>query len=211
MDELRAPHVATRDIQRAAQFTFEVVQNTRDHGATHLHGERIDGVRFVVVRLLPLRTIAPRRRHADPVQDYCARLVQAKGLGPETPRSALEITVADCGVGIPARITGQMEIYSKSISEERTALVRALVLRTTSKPATQTGAGYGLYSAMLATQDLRGLALVRTGRLLLYKDFLNNEHTAMSDWAHDERPFVAGTSVSLFFPLFESGQGRLAF
>ena len=210
MDRIGAPRVASRDIQRAAHFTFEVIQNTRDHGAQNLFRESIEGVRLVTVRLVPLRKVATRQALIDPVQAYSARLLSSDVLLPDRPRSVLEITVGDCGIGIAARLMRTMEVYRDHIDQERSTLMRALVLRATSKAQTQSGAGYGLFSAMLATHDLRGMVLVRTGRLLVYRDFLEQSlPDDLAAWVAHEAPFVAGTSVSLLFPLFESTQVHL--
>jgi hypothetical protein len=215
LDAVGIPRVAAADLERVGRFAFEVVQNTRDHGAEHLYGEPIDGVRMLLVRNLPLSHVAAPAKTPNPLSDYCAELAAADGGWVSPPTAVVELTVADCGVGIPARLARTIDIYGASLSDEREELMRALRLRGTSKPATLVGAGYGLFSAIEATRRLRGMILIRAGRLGVYRNYLTStapdETLAFSDWTDEPLPTVAGTAVSLIFPAFESGQGSLEF
>jgi hypothetical protein len=187
-----------------AMFASELLENTREHATTDLEEEPIEGVRFLNVRrinpdqenvsqLVPSRL--ETRSYARAVSEVLALATSAEHL--------VEITVADCGPGIAARMVGNIEVYEGPVTDERDAVLRAIAKGGSSKSASVTGRGLGLQNVLDATRSLGGLLVFRTGRTRLYyqrdKD-TGEDESAIKGVDDPALPYMPGTSVSLLIP-----------
>jgi hypothetical protein len=206
------------ELSSISDFVFELLQNTRDHGSTDISEKALGGVRFHSVRIINLDQF-PIAKLIDaspsPVSSYLELLQQDLRESFTSVSQLVEITVADSGIGIPARMARSTDIYNESIDRERIMLLKALEPTGTSKPPSVAGAGLGLYKAMNSAERLRGLVVFRSGRLCMCKHYLTDEQKwpslELQEWRAGPSSLVAGTSVSLLFPWIASGQAPLAF
>ena len=187
-------------------FVFETIENTRDHALMDLSMQPVSGLRFLYIRRMNFaqEPLSRLTEGADgPLKDYATALVHATNATKFKPRHLIEITVADCGVGIPATMTRRMSIYQSRPVEERLQLERAIQPLGSTKPAYLHGRGLGLYKAMLATKDLKGMIVFRTGRMNLYKHYLAESESIsdhiLNEWSQSSEA-ITGTSVSIVFP-----------
>jgi hypothetical protein len=186
-----------------SEFAFEALQNTRDHGTRDLKDEPIHGVRFLSLRRLNLLQEGVTQEQT-PVARYLEELRAELAPAHRQLDQLIEVTVADSGVGIPARMAHSMAVYEGELSEERTFLLRALDKSGTSKPASVAGAGLGLFRIMQATQQAKGLIVFRSGRLHMYRHYLGQwrdwPSLELREWSESEPRLIGGTSVSLLIP-----------
>jgi len=208
----RALNLRHVGIEKLIPFAHEAVENTLDHGRTDLTGERIEALRFMQIR----RREIPRKPRmeglevdADRFGSYLRRLSRDEILGDERHAKFVELTVADCGVGISARLVGSTEIYSGPISEEKKKTLAAMQAGTSSKGNDEIGAGQGLSKALEVAQVLRGIFVVRTGRLELTYDASLEGGDDDDGWHVAERGYLPGTTLSLCAPWWEGAQGRV--
>jgi hypothetical protein len=199
-------------IDNVCEFAFEILQNTRQHGSDDLQGNPLNGIRFLSVRRM---NITPDRLlvSQESSSPFFSYLDQLKDCFVIKPQQLVEITIADSGIGIPARMLGSMDVYSSPINEEKEALAVALSPEGTSKPSSVMGAGLGLFKVMQATHQLKGLIVFRTGRSCMYKhylgDFDDEFSLELSNWPNTSYQLISGTSVSLIFPWTEASQLEL--
>jgi hypothetical protein len=182
-------------------FAYETFDNTRRHGVHELDRRPIEGVRFVLLRSVQLNAelaSATAERVGDgPLARYL------RCLGGTLPRSTriLELTVADCGVGIAAALSGDPAAYDGPWEVEVETIESAFVKHRRT-PGRGTG-GQGLWKALRAVSELHGFVAVRTGRTQLSRDFLAGE-TLEDHWTRARLTLLPGTSVSLLFPWCEN-------
>lgn len=179
------------------EFSYEAFDNTRQHGADTLDGTPIEGVRFILMRVVNamrerLAALADRVAY-EPVTTYLSRLAA------ELPRKhevhLVELTVADCGIGIPARIAGTEAIYAGPYADERECFMDAFALSRTTR-VSHHGHGRGLHKMQRAARGVEGLMTLRTGRVDAHRSFLGGD----SGWNDTECTQIPGTSVSMLFP-----------
>lgn len=189
---------------------FEALQNTRDHGSTDLSGAPLPGIRFLTIRRINVHgdlvsdTLRNQSVEALPMAAYLEALTHYEGMGTKNVRRLVEITVADSGIGIPARMAGRESIYQSDIEQERAYLHQALRADGTSKPRSVAGAGLGLFKLLQQTHRLKGIVVFRTGHLYMSRHYLGGEpwpDLSLFDWSGHDGAFIAGSSVSVLFPL----------
>ena len=162
-----------------------------------------------------IATVAPG--FEDCFRRYLDSITAASDLGDRWGRSGgrlAEITIADGGVGIAARMAGSFDIYRGSFETERTTVESALLPNRTSKSWTSPGAGQGFRKMLRACSRLSGLVIVRTGRLKCLRtyvrtdgsreeyDFSKAPPSAFEPEVNSTPlPLLAGTAVSLIFPV----------
>lgn len=207
-DDLGLPKLNDADFDAVTRFAFETVQNCLQHATRDLEGKPIHGMIFLSVRRIDLRKQSLANLIGDqtenPVSSYLQALERESRNSLIDPRDLIEITVADSGVGIPARMFGNMSIYTAARTLERNWLRDALTPTGTSKSPSIPGAGLGLHKVMEATYNLKGLILFRTGRMLQYKYYVGGTSSwpdvVPLDWEGVSTRPIAGTAVSLILP-----------
>lgn len=203
-------------------FAFEATENTWDHGRLDFQMNPIRSIRFVRLRRIDVgdkgydaKKIAPG--FEESFEHYVDCLNAAEDItdrwSPTGGRLA-EITIADGGVGISARMAGGLEIYRDTLEAESQCLVDALVPTGTTKSSSEVGRGQGFRKMLRACSYLSGLLIVRTGRLKISHTFRKldgkresvnfndaNSSAYLPDISDVEFPLIAGTSISLIFPI----------
>jgi hypothetical protein len=199
-------------LEELASFAYEAVENTREHACDDLGGAAIDGLRFLQIRRLSVT----RRRGMDQLltskgglQAYLERLSTSAELGDEKVASFVEVTIADSGIGIPARLLGSTDVYSDPLSAETELTLRAMRPDSSSKARSIMGRGQGLFNAMRMAALLRGLVVVRTGRLELIRDTTLAPARGQDGWHINELEYLPGTTISLLLPWWQGAQARL--
>ena len=203
-------------------FSFEAVENTGDHGRLDFDNNPIRSIRFA-----KLRRIGPGAHGFDshsqttecetPYQTYLRSLLEAKDLSPRwTLRSGrlLELTVADGGVGMAARMARGFHVFEAPFEKEIAYVLQALLPNATTKSHSQAGRGQGLSKMLQACYNLSGLLILRTGRLRASRTFrkidgskevvdFKDEKSSAYSLNVEKSPLslVAGTSISLVFPV----------
>ncbi|HEX3173526.1 MAG TPA: hypothetical protein VHQ43_04810 [Solirubrobacterales bacterium] len=195
VSKMNLPPLQDSLLQSLIDFAYETFDNCRRHGARDLDRNALEGVRFVLLRTVSISEkgalAAGQRLAGGPIAEYLEGL--AKDLGDR--EFLAELTVCDCGVGIPATLAGSTEIYDGPWEAERHETLDAFTDGRTSRRGIS-GVGRGLLKALRSTDALHGLIAVRTGRTQLNRSFLQQDNP----WHAEELPWAPGTSVSLLFP-----------
>ena len=199
------------DMEQLTSFIYQAVDNARQHGYLDRRGNPIVGARYVRLRVVH----ASLRDHANdvgqPLTDYLSRLSERLG---DEDQTLLEVTVADPGRGIAATMASDDNVFTMPLDYERTRFSLALVPGGTSQKAAA-GVGRGLVIMSRAIHGLRGFMFIRTGRLSVWRHFLNaagesdppifdeTDHSLFStfDWTRTGLSRVTGTLVAALLPL----------
>ena len=206
-------------------FAFEAIENTWDHGRLNFSMRPIRSLRFVRLRRIDIgergfdfADVAPE--FEESFAQYLTAL-RAAGSFPtkgnqETARF-VEVTIADGGVGVAARMAGSLDVFLRSPEEEARRLLDALLPEGTTKSPSEPGRGQGFRKMLMACYHLSGMTIVRTGRLKAIKTYLRqNGSKENPDFGHQSssayepdisetlHPLLAGTSISLIFPVDQS-------
>lgn len=207
-------------------FAFEASENTWDHGRLDFDTHPIRSVRFVRLQRINIgcsgfdsREVAPGFER--PFQDYLDSLAIAEDLPVPWDRTngkLVEVTIADGGVGIAAKMAGGFSVFENSLEAETQYLFTALLPDRTTKSSSEAGRGQGLGKMLQACRRLSGLVIVRTGRLRAWRTYRqldgSNEHVDFNSPSsnaytvevnREALPLIAGTSVSLIFPVAQMG------
>ena len=210
-------------------FAFEASENTWDHGRLDFDTRPIRSIRFVRLRRIDIgdggfdiKEVAPG--FEESFRDYLDSLAAAQDLPNRWGREGgrlIEVTVADGGVGIAAKMAGGFDVFEESLEVETKYLLDALLPDGTTKSPSEAGRGQGLGKMLQACSRLSGLTIVRTGRLRAWRtyrrpdgsqetvDFKDTSSDAyIPNVNHTALPLMAGTSVSLIFPIDRSGSAR---
>ncbi|HMJ37888.1 MAG TPA: hypothetical protein VK501_28525 [Baekduia sp.] len=193
-----------------ARFAAEALSNTALHGVTDHQGHRVEGMRLLLVRRLPLvqeGTEADLRSGSGLLDAYLSSA--REWLSPRAGDTYLaEVTIADTGVGIAGRLGGPA-VHDGPIAAEWACFERALKPGTTSKTSAESDAGMGLDKMLTSARQLGGLAIFRSGRLEARYDGLTAARGGQATWAWNERTMLAGTAVSFLFPWHQRTQLQL--
>jgi hypothetical protein len=202
-DGLNLKPLGTRGLQDLSSFVHELVANTRMHARDDLEGAPIAGMRFAQIRRLKLTRQPGMERlgmGGSRSEEYLARLSSHPDWGSRENADFVEVTVADSGVGIPARLRGSLGVYAASIEEEIEATREAMGPKGSSRSSSAPGRGLGLDTAKKMAEKLGGVAVVRTGRLELTRDSTLAVEEGEDGWQVDPRPYLPGTAISLLLP-----------
>jgi hypothetical protein len=211
---LQLQGIGETGLEAATTFAGEVIENTREHAREDLSGRRIEGMRFVQLRrhqITRQRGMARLPVREGRLRDYLNRVSETDELGEENVAQFAELTVADSGVGIPARLLGSEDVYSGPIAAETELTLRAMRPDESSQPKSVPGRGQGLKNALDAAAELRGIVVIRAGRLSLTRDTTEAAPRGQDGWHIDEAPLIRGTAVSMLLPWWPlSQQDRIA-
>jgi hypothetical protein len=199
------------DLDSLIKFAYETFENTWHHGATDLDSRPIDGLRFVGLRRLnlqqePLTDLFAGANGA--VSEFLKALSRSDGADLLRKERLVELTVADSGVGIAARLTRSLDIYQNDVQSERDVVQSAFEVGTSSRDEAYLGKGFGLPKALAAARALRGFVSVRTGRLQLAQEFATPNASSTKRWQVHEHALLAGTSITLLF-IWRNSAARL--
>ena len=180
------------------------------HFASCVSDGSISDVRALTQRMLP-RDLSNRFRR------YIDSLNAAHDLPIVWDREGgrlIEVTIGDGGVGIAARMAGGLDVFEGPLRREAEYFARALLPGGSTKSASAPGRGQGFRKMLRACFKLSGFIVVRTGRLRALRtyrridgsnepvDFDSTESDAyVPDINCSPLPLLAGTSVSLVFPI----------
>ena len=206
------------DFNSLREYAFETIRNTWEHGYTDVDNKPIQSIRFISVRRLNLTRDSYKlsRTEVGPASSYIETLPKRLNTSyvKREPDSLVEITIADSGIGIPARMAGSLDIYKSKLEEERKYLLKALQPTGTSKKDVP-GAGLGLPKVMEATKHLKGLIVFRTGRLCMYRNYLEENQCRnvleLDEWFDSPCSLIGGTAISLIFPWMQADQPSFDF
>ncbi|MFN8579393.1 MAG: hypothetical protein U0163_00240 [Gemmatimonadaceae bacterium] len=148
-----------------AQFAFEMWQNTLEHGLDDLSGNRIDGIRCVIVRSVELG--ASSVLGDDFASDYLKRLRDRFSTG---LRQIVEVSVCDSGVGIAARLSNNPNIRESSSDTQLSFVRQAMTSSGSSKK--RRGSGLGYPKVMRLLDKTRGLLSMSTAGVRAGKSYL---------------------------------------
>jgi hypothetical protein len=197
--------------QELTTFAYELVANTRMHACDTLDEVPIEGMRFAQIRRLRInrqRGIEQLPTEEGAAQAYLQRLASNAVVKEGAETQFIELTVADSGVGIPARLRRSMDVYRGPLSEEKDASLEAILTEASSRPRSAMGRGQGLDNALQMAHFLQGFVAIRTGRLELVRD-TTRPGGAGKEWQVSELPYLPGTTVSLLLPWWPGAQGKI--
>ena len=212
-------------------FAFEASENTWDHGRLDFETRPIRSLRFVRLRRIDIgdrgfdiTKVAPGFEKS--FGEYLASLTAAHDLTSSWGQKGgrlVEVTIADGGVGIAAKMADGFDVFEGPLEAEREHLSNALLPGRTTKSPSEPGRGRGFRKMLRACFQLSGLTIVRTGRLRVSRTYRrpdgSKEHVDFNDSSSEAYtpevndtplPLLAGTSVSLIFPIDRQGRARRA-
>ena len=175
-----APPDTSRWFNALKTFTFEASENTWDHGQLDFDVHPIRSLRFVRLRRLDIgdrgldiTKVAPG--FDEPFGEYLTSLAAAPDLLPSQWNRdggrLVEVTVADGGVGIAAKMAGGFDVFKGPLEAEIEHLSNALLPGRTTKSPSEPGRGQGFRKMLRACFQLSGLTVVRTGRLRVSRTY----------------------------------------
>ena len=217
-----APPAIGRWFNDLKTFAFEASENTWEHGRLDFDARPIQSLRFVRLRRIDIRDrgfditqVAPG--FEEPFEKYLQALHAARDLPMKWGRDGgrlVEVTIADGGVGIAARMAGGFDVFNGPLEVETHYVLDSLLPGGTTKSPNEPGRGQGFRKMLRACSRLSGLAIVRTGRLRLSRTYRqtdgSNEAASIINSSPDayvpevsvaDLPLLAGTAVSLIFPI----------
>ncbi len=165
--KVRQSSFSHEELAAFGDLVSELVENTDQHGRTdYISGCSDRSVRGVTIRSVTLNSDqAPSSvsREGERVFSYL-KSIKANG----NPLHFIELSVFDSGLGIAESYPS----YDGSFDQESIIVLRSFKKGVTSKP---NGAGYGrgLDLALRIINSRGGFISVRTGRLSLYRDFID--------------------------------------
>jgi hypothetical protein len=196
VSRMNLPDLPAAQLGSLIEFAYEAFDNCRRHGARDLDRKPLEGVRFVLLRAIYPQAGGPETEPGadapEAVRHYLDRVMPT--LGRREP--VVELTVADCGVGIAASLHGATDIYDGDWETEAELTRRAFEAGATSRRSLA-GAGRGLFKALRSSRALSGLVSLRCGRTRLSADCLAQQEVV---WGVEEKRHVPGTSISVLFP-----------
>lgn len=170
-------------------------------------------VRGIFARLVPFGKIDLFNMEDEFAQSLRTYLLNLKG-APDKKRKAMVFSVFDCGPGYAATVLDteynlQNQRQRKISFEVELEITKSCFIRNvTSKQGV--GYGEGLTECLLALKELRGLFVLRTGRVNLYIDpshFREDDATSISkcinryhDGESKEYAPISGTSITVIVP-----------
>jgi hypothetical protein len=190
----------------------ELFSNTHKWARTEIGGEvvrnSIRGINSRVHLAVDMERQLQQEDTVSPIGRYL------RNLGPATNRLLLyEVSVFDTGPGLASRMKDKEISESEPPEVEYSAIMECLKKGMSSSG--QIGRGIGLYKVLKTLTASKGLLLLRSGRMDLYRDFTENGFP-LAGKTEDESYFlldsfdtqitpkkrIKGTLVTLLVPIF---------
>jgi len=199
-------HLGGGTVADLARLVYEAVDNTELHARTDLDGTPLSGVRFVVARRFtgqdePLKKLSTSS--SSPFFTYYKALLDREF----PPDFFVELSIADGGVGVAARLAQTMAIYQRSIEEERAIIQEAMMIGRTSRQEREGNAGLGFAEILDRIRRVHGFFAIRTGRSYLSRHYLDDA-SAIGDTelraTRSAYSLIAGTSLNVIVPFWRS-------
>jgi len=174
-----------RNVMQIGIILHEIFENTHLWARTDCSGKRIKrslrGLRFAFHNI-PRYGLNKSLGNSPPLSNYFSH--SGPEFAPDRQR-LVEISVFDSGPGLAQRILQRCLAPSDPLSLEYQAVMKCLRLHSSS--SLQTNRGVGLHIVMQLLTELRGFLRVRTGRLNLFRDFVENPYEPSQT---DSEPFL---------------------
>lgn len=194
---------------------YELFMNTHEHGTRSVtKSEWIKpGIRIMYTNgvNLPASSVEARGAASGAMGRYFSSIDEL----PQERRRFIEISVIDSGLGFEGRwradqSPAQATEDSESLAAEYEIFKRCFTFRQTSSG--KSSKGHGLPVVMERLTKLKAFMRVRSGRLSLYRDFVNNPFSnddvcEFEDWVTQSRGAetrmapVSGVAVTFLIPL----------
>lgn len=185
-------------------FCSELIANTQDHARSdHLNNPYSAHVEGLMVgwKRLDEAIFAEDFEGSVDLNRYWIR-EKATTEKRVTGVRGLHISFFDSGPGLASRISGK-SVSDMTLAEERSYLMQCLRSRQSSKGVD--AAGGGLPAVLAELKKIGGLIRIRTGRLCIYNQFLEDDlHRDIldfRDWDSTELAPVAGAVLTIMIPL----------
>jgi hypothetical protein len=193
-----------------ASICFEAIENVRDHAFKHTEPPQRPGLSYFALRYHSKGL--PERGAPGNTRRYVERVERRAGF---SVRGFIEVVINDAGIGIPARHSQDMKIYTEDPKVEAEVIIDALKPSTSIKhvvPDTHLDGevkdvGYGYPLMHVALKSLHAHAVLRTGRHLAVFD--STTYGAKSLVLDSQvYGYLPGTTLEILFPV-PSLQNRL--
>jgi len=200
---------------------YELFDNTNKWGKQSFTGKVLNpSLRGIYGKFykLELKNV-PSYTNSNGLKKYFKKIKELNVTIDESIRyvTFLEISVFDSGSGLVQRFSGK-DLEEISIEEEYSTLLMCLKKHTTSHKefGDFESRGLGLHRIMTLLDKKSGFLKIRSGRLLLYRDFISNSFYNkgnsndpiywLLDWDNDgtnptKRPKVDGTLITMLIPV----------
>jgi hypothetical protein len=170
-----ASTLASSDFDHLLETAYEVFANTEEWGSSDLSSSPLtNSIRGLLTEIIPIEAIESRlggsRYHINPP---FRRYLEFLSTDRETAATQLlELSIFDSGVGLAQRELNRSLDSTTTPLEEYRAVVRCLRRHgTSSQDDTR---GNGLFEVMRLLTRLRGFFRLRTGRLALFRNFIED-------------------------------------
>lgn len=223
LDSSLPAQFAAGQLDLLSSLVHQLFQNTDEHGAYDVHGQRYaTSVRGLVLRLTSLTNVHQLVTDVGPdvpLKAYMSKAVllpqqeqmhsATEGLGVQQgsidrPLKMLELSVFDTGPGMALRWlsrAGAQKYSDIGEQEERDALEACFRKHATTKAVN--ASGIGLPMALMAMKRLNAFMSLRTGRMSLYQDFSSNRTDGFDPRPRYGKNFltteIAGTGYTICF------------
>ncbi len=204
-------HISRSHVVQFGTILHELFRNTDDWAKQDASGvEYRRSVRGILseTREFKIDSLPSDR---SPLHSYLAR----SELHRDSKVRFIEISVFDSGPGLAARWL-QKRLEKTDISDEFAACIECLQKHNSSSEQTHTGVG--LHEVFRLLSELRGFLRLRTGRLALFRDFVDvpmqdvefGGTSELFDWESgtkeiSQRSCVEGTVLTMLVPLAQEG------
>ncbi|HET6879998.1 MAG TPA: hypothetical protein VFI31_07575 [Pirellulales bacterium] len=202
-------------VEGLGNILFELFKNTHDWSRTDLTGAPFArSLRGLLMTRFNMPLAAARRAAANgwPLERYVSGL---KGAEDAAFVRILELSVFDSGPGLACRWLGS-PLSEVTIEQEHEACLACLRKHQSSSASAHRG--LGLHDVMKTLSPLRAFVRIRTGRLTLYRDFIQNPLGAneaatgpiLFDWSRGREAVTqfapaAGLLYTILIPLAAQG------
>jgi hypothetical protein len=213
-----AQQIPEGQIDHLSHLLYELFANADEHGSFDSDGAVLGtAIRGIAMRHHSFSDISSYIESAgtdNPLRSYLTKAavlpVAFGALNPTKERASeatahfLELSVFDCGPGLPLRWLskhGLSESYDEiSPQQEMEAIQTCFRKHATTRHLS--GSGQGLSQALAVMKRLKAFMVLRTGRTSVYQDFTRGDTVAFHPahrFAKQQLSLIAGTSFTICF------------